>query len=180
MTTWADRRPLPGVVGRAVEHEQLSGLLDRARLVTLTGAAGVGKSVLARAVLEEHTARYDGTVLRVGCWDGPSRGGPAEALLRAAGPAYAAGQDPAPPPAHPGAGAPPGGAHQADATADPLAALTAYCRQRRAIVLLDDCDPQLDACARLVRPTRRCGSWRPRGARWDWPRSGSWRSRRSR
>ncbi|MFI9076402.1 ATP-binding protein [Streptomyces sioyaensis] len=155
MTTWADRRPLPGVVGRTVEHEQLSGLLDHARLVTLTGAAGVGKSVLARAVLEEHTARYDGAVLRVGCWDGPARGGPAEALLRAAGPSYVAGKDttrpPAGPVAHPGAGAPPGGAHRSDATTDHLAALTAYCRQRRAIVLLDDCDPQLDACARLVR-----------------------------
>ena len=75
MTAWADRRPLPGVVGRAVEHEQVSGLLGSAPLVTLTGAAGVGKSVLARAVLEEHTARHGGTVIRVGCWDGPAEGG---------------------------------------------------------------------------------------------------------
>ncbi|GAB7029504.1 AAA family ATPase [Streptomyces sp. NPDC021749] len=85
MTAWADRLPLPAVVGRAVEHQQLSGLLDTAPLVTLTGPAGVGKSVLARAVLEEHTARHDGTVIRVGCWDGLADGSVIDALLRAAG-----------------------------------------------------------------------------------------------
>ncbi|MEU9502584.1 AAA family ATPase [Streptomyces sp. NPDC048196] len=85
MTAWPDRPPLPGVVGRAVEHQQLSGLLGTAGLVTLTGPAGVGKSVLARAVLEEHTARHDGTVVRVGCWDGLADGGVTDALLRAAG-----------------------------------------------------------------------------------------------
>lgn len=162
MTTWADRRPLPGVVGRAVEHEQLSELLDSARLVTLTGAAGVGKSVLAHAVLAERTARYDGTVIRVGCWDGPPDGsgpdgsdgpdGPSEALLHAAQPAGRDGtRAPAGPPAHPGAGAPPGTARPADTATDRFAALTAYCRQRRAIVLLDDCDPRIEECARLVR-----------------------------
>ncbi|MFK4249537.1 ATP-binding protein [Streptomyces angustmyceticus] len=160
MTAWADHRPPPGVVGRAVEHEQVSGLLSGSPLVTLTGAAGVGKSVLAHAVLAEHTARHGGTVLRVGCWDGPSEGGPAEALLRAAGQADAAYRDTARPlarqtaepagtPSRPGrtpttsASAPAGG------TA--IAALAAYCRRQRATVLLDDCDPVRGECARLVR-----------------------------
>ncbi|MFJ9412052.1 hypothetical protein [Streptomyces sp. NPDC101393] len=76
MSAWAEDSPPPAVVGRAAEHERVSGLLDSARLVTLTGAAGVGKSVLARAVLDERTARHDGTVIRVGCWDGIAEGGP--------------------------------------------------------------------------------------------------------
>lgn len=163
MTAWADHRPLPGVVGRAVEHEQVSGLLTGASLVTLTGAAGVGKSVLARAVLEEYTARHGGTVIRVGCWDGPAEGGPAEALLRAAGQADTVCRDTARPlarqAADPGAGAPaPIGAGRTDATAartpaggTALAALAAHCRRQRATVLLDDCDPVLAECAQLVR-----------------------------
>ncbi|MFF8784618.1 ATP-binding protein [Streptomyces sp. NPDC015125] len=163
MTAWADHRPLPGVVGRAVEHEQVSGLLSGAPLVTLTGAAGVGKSVLARAVLEEHTARHGGTVIRVGCWDGLAEGGPAEALFRAAGQSDTACRDTARPlarqAADPGAGTPlPGGTGRTDATAactpvggTALAALVAHCRRQRATVLLDDCDPVLAECAQLVR-----------------------------
>ncbi|GAU71216.1 hypothetical protein SSP35_30_00090 [Streptomyces sp. NBRC 110611] len=163
MTAWADRGPLPGVVGRAVEHEQVSGLLSGARLVTLTGAAGVGKSALARAVLEEHTARHDGTVLRAACWDGLAQGGVIEALLRAAELPQAARRDAARAlarrTAHPCVGAPahgraggvdsPAGASRTEGTA--VAALTSYCRQHRTTVLLDDCDPVLDECAQLVR-----------------------------
>ncbi|MFH8570550.1 hypothetical protein [Streptomyces sp. NPDC017993] len=66
MSAWADQRPLPGVVGRAVDHEHLSGLLNGTPLVTLTGGAGVGKSLLASAVLEDHIARHKGTFVRIG------------------------------------------------------------------------------------------------------------------
>ncbi|MGW1375489.1 ATP-binding protein [Streptomyces sp. NPDC002446] len=163
MTAWADHGPLPGVVGRAIEHEQMSGLLRSAPLVTLTGAAGVGKSVLARAVLEEHTARLDGTVIRVACWDGLAEGGVTEALLRAAGLPDAARRSTAHAlarrTAHPcvsrpartraGAGASPSAAPPAPDEA--VEALTAHCRRYRATVLLDDCDPVLDECAQLVR-----------------------------
>ncbi|MEU9124562.1 AAA family ATPase [Streptomyces sp. NPDC048506] len=163
MTAWADRGPLPGVVGRAVEHEQVSGLLGSARLVTLTGAAGVGKSVLARTVLEEHTARHGRTVLKVGCWDGLAEGGVTEALLRAAGLPDAARRDAARAlarrRAHPcvsGPARPRAGSGDARAGTPPtdtsaVAALTTHCRQHRATVLLDDCDPVLDECAHLVR-----------------------------
>ncbi|MFJ9469968.1 ATP-binding protein [Streptomyces caniferus] len=160
MTAWADHRPPPGVVGRAVEHEQVSGLLSGAPLVTLTGAAGVGKSVLARAVLSEHTARHGGTVIRVGCWDGLAEGGLTEALLRAAGRADTACRDTARPLARQTAdprvsASPPGrvgsGAAGTPAGGTALAALAAHCRRQRAIVLLDDCDPVLTECARLVR-----------------------------
>ncbi|MGW1787386.1 ATP-binding protein [Streptomyces tubercidicus] len=166
MTARAERRPLPGVVGRAVEHELVSALLDSAPLVTLTGAAGVGKSVLARAVLEEHTARHDGTILRVGCWDGLPHGGLTEALLRAAHPGDDARRDTVTAfarrttPSHNGEPLHgrmgrtgptdvPTGPTPADDTA--IAALAAHCRRSRATILLDDCDPLREECAQLVR-----------------------------
>ncbi|MFE1774587.1 ATP-binding protein [Streptomyces sp. NPDC059008] len=163
MTAWADRGPLPDVVGRTVEHEQVSGLLRSAPLVTLTGAAGVGKSVLARAVLEEHTARQGGTVIRVACWDGLTEGGLTDALLRAAGLPDVARRHTARAlarrSAHPCVGRPArgpvgGGDSTADdpsAAGEGIAALTAHCRRHRATVLLDDCDPMLGECAQLVR-----------------------------
>ncbi|MEU5212896.1 LuxR family transcriptional regulator [Streptomyces sp. NPDC020742] len=240
MTVWADRGPLSGVVGRAVEQERVSGLLTSAPLVTLTGGPGVGKSVLARAVLEEHAARSGGPILRVTCWDGPAadpsvghggaqvdlvqvplpgvrlaedrrtEGGLIDALLRAARLPDAAHRDTglarahrtahrplgrstsdrtppsdSPASAHPsptcaaacGVDAPGCGAANISRAADApggvdapgcgaaatsrgvdasgcraaLAALAAYCRQQRATVLLDDCDPALGACAQLVR-----------------------------
>ncbi|MGW7577756.1 ATP-binding protein [Streptomyces sp. NPDC054765] len=163
MTAWADGRPPPGVVGRVVEHEQVAGLLDGAPLVTLTGAAGVGKSVLARAVLEEHTARHGGRVVRVGCWDGLAEGGLTDALLRAAGQADTACRDAAGRLAGRTAGprvgtTVPGRAGRTDAATGcapaggtALAALTAHCRRHRVTVLLDDCDPLRAECAQLVR-----------------------------
>ncbi|KUL49688.1 LuxR family transcriptional regulator [Streptomyces sp. NRRL F-4489] len=122
MTAWADHGPLPGVVGRAAEHELVAGLLDRAAPVTLTGPAGVGKSLLARAVLEERRPGPD-AVLRIPCWDGLTAAEPAGALRAAAG-------------------LPP---------ETPLTALAAHCRARRLVILLDDCDPLLEPCAQLVR-----------------------------
>ncbi|MFJ9855727.1 ATP-binding protein [Streptomyces sp. NPDC101150] len=150
MSAWAEGRPLPEVVGRAVEHERLSGLLDGSALVTLTGAAGVGKSVLARAVLDEHLARHGGTLIRIGCWDGLAEGALTDALLRAVGlptaaPAVAGG---APCPYGPPRGRP----ERADPAGGPaLSALAAHCVRHRAILLLDDCDPVVEACAQLVR-----------------------------
>ncbi|UZJ33006.1 AAA family ATPase [Streptomyces endophytica] len=154
-------------MGRAVEHQQLSGLLDTAPLVTLTGPAGVGKSVLARAVLEEHTARHDGTVVRIGCWDGLADGGVTDALLRAAGlPDAAARRETARALAHRTAHpcvsnrrrGRAGRAELPDTSTPAVAAggaaldaLTAHCRKHRVTLLLDDCDPVLDECAQLVR-----------------------------
>ncbi|MDC7335586.1 AAA family ATPase [Streptomyces lydicus] len=166
MTAWAEHGPLPGVVGRAVEHEQMSGLLGSAPLVTLTGGPGVGKSVLARAVLDEHTAQRGGTVIRVACWDGLTEGGLLDALLRAAGLPDAAHRDTARALAHrtahpcvskPARGRTGRADDRGPASPPPLpggraalAALGTYCRQQRATVLLDDCDPVLDECAQLV------------------------------
>ncbi|MEU5304742.1 ATP-binding protein [Streptomyces noursei] len=123
MTAWADHGPLPAVVGRAVEHEQVTGLLGGPGPVTLTGPAGVGKSLLARAVLQEHPAAHPGTVVRIACWDGLTADELTGALRRTAG-------------------LPPAGT---------VEELVRHCRAHRMIVLLDDCDPLLDACAALVR-----------------------------
>ncbi|MFB7630880.1 AAA family ATPase [Streptomyces sp. NPDC056149] len=123
MTAWAEHGPLPGVVGRAAEHEQLAGLLDGAAPITLTGPAGVGKSLLARAVLEERTADRPDAVVRITCWEELAADRLLGALLDAAG---------LPPRSTP-------------------EELAAHCRAHRVIVLLDDCDPLLDACAALVR-----------------------------
>ena len=46
-------QPLSGLVGRAEEMAQVQDCLERARLVTLTGAGGVGKTRLAIAVAGE-------------------------------------------------------------------------------------------------------------------------------
>ncbi|MEV0373524.1 AAA family ATPase [Streptomyces sp. NPDC050636] len=163
MSAWADRGPLPDLVGRAVEHERVSGLLSGSPLVTLTGAAGVGKSVLARAVLDGHTAQHGGTVIRVGCWDGLTESGLTDALARAAGldtvcrdTARAVARRTVRPCAYDAvrceADAPTGdGAQPPDADDTAVAALAAHCVRLRATLLLDDCDPLLDACARLAR-----------------------------
>lgn len=59
--TWES---LSGFVGRARELTEVSRLLDTSRLVTLTGAAGVGKSRLALALGEQCRSRFrDGTWL---------------------------------------------------------------------------------------------------------------------
>ncbi|UQA91021.1 ATP-binding protein [Streptomyces halobius] len=166
MSAWADRGSLPNVVGRAVEHERVSELLAGAPLITLTGAAGVGKSVLARTVLDEHAARHGGTIVRVGCWDGLSADGLTAALVRAAGLDTLrrdTTQAVARPAARPGpydtvrceADAPTGQGGRPSAPDDTgdtaVAELAAHCVRRRATLLLDDCDPLLDTCAGLVR-----------------------------
>ncbi|MFG2222451.1 ATP-binding protein [Streptomyces sp. NPDC048644] len=146
MSAWADHRPLPEMVGRAVEQQVVSELVDGAPLTTLTGPAGVGKSLLAHAVLEDRAARLDGTVVRVGCWDGLADGGLADALLHAAG---LDGAD-----ATSGAGAT-GGTNGVPGSG--VAALAAYCATERATLLLDDCDPVSAECARLVERLLRAG-----------------------
>ncbi|MDI3423473.1 ATP-binding protein [Streptomyces luteolus] len=70
------RRPgtgAPGeLVGRDEELARLDGLLDRHRLVTVTGAAGVGKSRLARAA----AGRREVEVVRARWWTEGPAGGP--------------------------------------------------------------------------------------------------------
>src|SRR4051812_35278385 len=56
------REPRSEFVGRRLELEALAGLLESARLVTLTGVGGVGKTRLAIRGSNEYAARH-GTAL---------------------------------------------------------------------------------------------------------------------
>jgi len=55
--------PMTAMVGREAELASIGALLDRARLVTLTGPSGVGKTKLAAEVARGLRARYP-----AGCW----------------------------------------------------------------------------------------------------------------
>ncbi|KOT69533.1 hypothetical protein ADK47_35820, partial [Streptomyces rimosus subsp. rimosus] len=132
MSAGAEDPPPPGITGRAAERGALRELLARSPLVTVTGPANVGKSTLARAVLEEaarHHGRPGGFV-RVGCREDVAEDGVTAALSRAAGLPY-------------------------DTTPQTLAA---HCARLGLTVLLDDCDPVAGACAWLVRQLLRAGA----------------------
>ncbi len=134
MSAGAEDPPPPGITGRAAECGALRELLARSPLVTVTGPANVGKSTLARAVLEEaarHHGRPGGFV-RVGCREDVAEDGVTAALSRAAGLPY-------------------------DTTPQNLAA---HCARLGLTVLLDDCDPVAGACAWLVRQLLRAGAGR--------------------
>ncbi|MFD7661112.1 LuxR family transcriptional regulator [Streptomyces sp. NPDC059788] len=139
MSAGAEGPPPPGIAGRAAEHSALRGLLARTPLVTVTGPANVGKSTLARTVLEEAARNgggLDGGFVRVGCREDVDASGVAAALNRAAGLPYDT----------------------------PPEALAAHCARRGLTVLLDDCDPMTGACAWLVRQLLRAGGRREAGA----------------
>ncbi|MEN2417405.1 AAA family ATPase [Streptomyces rimosus] len=132
MSAGAEDPPPPGITGRAAERGALRELLARSPLVTVTGPANVGKSTLARAVLEEaarHHGRPGGFV-RVGCREDVAEDGVTAALSRAVGLPY-------------------------DTTPQTLAA---HCARLGLTVLLDDCDPVAGACAWLVRQLLRAGA----------------------
>ena len=117
--------PLTSFVGRERERAEVAALLAAQRLVTLTGPGGTGKTRLALQVATEVLAAY------------PGRG--------VAGGAGGAGR--------PGAGAP----HRAAAAGVPeepgrplLVTLVEALRPRRLLLVLDNCEHLLDACARLA------------------------------
>ncbi|MEU6700690.1 LuxR C-terminal-related transcriptional regulator [Pseudonocardia sp. NPDC046786] len=109
-------------VGRSAEPAALRALLDRHRLVTVTGPGGVGKTRLARQAL---AARPGDPA----CWADLGSAGTPERVAQVV---TAAARVPVGP----------GG--------DALDALTTWLRARRALVCLDTCEHLLDACARLV------------------------------
>ncbi|MFI9230040.1 LuxR family transcriptional regulator [Streptomyces rimosus] len=134
MSAGAEDPPPPGITGRAAERGALRELLARSPLVTVTGPANVGKSTLARAVLEEAARHHfrPGSFVRVGCREDVAEDGVTAALSRAAGLPH-------------------------DTTPQILAA---HCARLGLTVLLDDCDPVAGACAWLVRQLLRAGAGR--------------------
>ncbi|MCK2215838.1 LuxR family transcriptional regulator [Actinomadura sp. ATCC 31491] len=112
-----------GFVGRRHELSVARRMLHTSRLLTLTGAGGVGKTRLALKIAETlRPAFQDVEVVELG---GLAAGEPLEAAV-----ARALGVDP-------------GGGEPARALADHLSG-------RRTLLVLDDCEHVRDACARLV------------------------------
>jgi predicted ATPase/DNA-binding SARP family transcriptional activator len=140
---------LSSFVGRSGSVDHIVGLLDDARLVTLAGPGGVGKTRLAREVAEclaEHTR---------GTGDRPPFAGGVWWVDLAAVPP---GADPAPAVAaalgvrpSPGAGA---GGDLADVLAAAVGSAVGLPREwgaaHRLLLVLDNCEQVVDACADLV------------------------------
>ncbi|MFI6944140.1 ATP-binding protein [Streptomyces sp. NPDC050418] len=146
-----------GLIGREEELARLRRMGDDGeRLISVVGAAGVGKSALARAALE--TGGRGRTVVEVR-WPGPGRSahappksdGPAAAVLAALGQAKAADAK--------AGGVRAAGAKAADVRAaraaridDVVRSLSARLRPRRELVLfLDDMDPVQEACTTVAQ-----------------------------
>jgi predicted ATPase len=136
-------RQTSGFVGRAAELVRLRELLHTSRLVTVTGAAGVGKTRLAVRVASEPAGGFrDGTYLvDLSAIDDPAGLAPAVAA-RLAAPAPAGGTGLA-------------GSTGLDARLAreaPLAAeaLLTFVRDRELLLILDTCEHLIDACAALA------------------------------
>lgn len=118
-------RPLGEFVGRKREAGQLAELLGGHRLVTLTGAAGVGKSRLAVEVARSAAGRYPGGIWFVEL----STLATAELVPQAVADALGVRAEP--------------GVRLADTLAAVLA-------RRRALLILDNCEHLLPACRGLA------------------------------
>jgi predicted ATPase/DNA-binding CsgD family transcriptional regulator len=112
-------------VGREAEFAQLAALLDTARLVTVTGPGGVGKTRLALRVAAKVAARYPDGVCLVDL--SPVSGSRLVSALSAAlgGPA-GTGDD------------------------QELDVILGYLRDRRQLLILDTCEHVIESCATLA------------------------------
>ncbi|SDC98063.1 helix-turn-helix transcriptional regulator [Rhodococcus tukisamuensis] len=116
---------LTSFVGRSVEMSDVREILAHNRLMTLTGAGGVGKTRLALRVAAEVAGDFDGGVWCVDLAPLTDPGGVPGAMARALGL-----------PDQPGR-----------STTDTL---TRFIADARTLVVLDNCEHLLDACAALV------------------------------
>jgi predicted ATPase/class 3 adenylate cyclase len=122
--------PVTSFVGRADELEQVSALLSKARVVTLTGVGGVGKTRLALEVAAVVESRF-----RDGAWLVElAQVRDPEAVARAVATALKAPDMP--------------GVSVVDALAE-------FLRARQQLLVLDNCEHLLDSVAELVRRLER-------------------------
>ena len=117
--------PLTSLVGRTREREAVLALLESARLVTLTGTGGIGKTRLALAVAADLVDRYAGGVWLV------ELAPLAEAALVSAAVARALNLE-------------------EEAHRPLLTTLTERLKERRLLLLLDNCEHLVAPCAALV------------------------------
>lgn len=113
--------PLSPLIGRRPELDQLLSALSGARLITVTGPGGAGKTRLGVEAAQRLAGSFG-----EGAWfvELAPLADPAQVAATAAGVLSLT-----------------------ESAADPLAALIDYLRHRRALLLLDNCEHLLDACA---------------------------------
>ncbi|MFG3657116.1 BTAD domain-containing putative transcriptional regulator [Streptomyces sp. NPDC047706] len=135
------RARLTSFVGRAVDIEAIRGDLATARLVTLLGPGGAGKTRLSQEAAENvRDAAPDGVWLaELAPVDDPAA--VPEAVLTAIGARETV--------LH-GAGAEELRAAVADRHDDPVARLVEHCARRRMLLVLDNCEHVVEAAARLA------------------------------
>ncbi|MDB4884381.1 MAG: hypothetical protein JWL95_3147, partial [Gemmatimonadetes bacterium] len=115
---------LTGLIGRAREIEEIERLLASSRLITLTGAGGSGKTRLALEVAARVATRYDDVEwIELASLSDPAL------LVQHVASALDVNEEP-------------GGTL--------LAAIVARLRERRALLVLDNCEHLLDATTALV------------------------------
>src|SRR5215469_742210 len=118
------------LVGRKAELAQLGSLLERARLTTLTGTGGVGKTRLAVRAAAQAVSRYpDGVIFADLSLAGGGRGRTAALAIVASA-----------------LGLSPDGIDEQEQ----LATILGYLGDRRLLLVLDTCEHVVDACARLT------------------------------
>ncbi|MEU3767488.1 LuxR C-terminal-related transcriptional regulator [Amycolatopsis keratiniphila] len=119
------RRPLTSYVSRADDEDEVRRLLGAGRLVTLTGAGGVGKTRLAAQVASSLTRAFPGGVAVAGLGELRDERLVARTVADALG------------------------LHDTAGRTD-LEAVVSYLRPRRSLLLLDNCEHVLDGSADLV------------------------------
>ncbi|MEU6931062.1 BTAD domain-containing putative transcriptional regulator [Streptomyces sp. NPDC046374] len=137
--------PLTHLIGRAEAVTQVTRLLNGTRLVTLTGAGGVGKTRLAVAAAAEEAGRSDRTELPDGVWlveFAGVRDGTAADLAQVVAATLGIRDDA--PTALPGTGAGAAGAPS------PAHRLASALRDRRTLLVLDNCEHVVDAAVELA------------------------------
>jgi predicted ATPase len=117
--------PLTSLIGRTRELDAVSATMRRTRLVTLTGPGGVGKTRLATELARRQIGRRSDGVWLVDLTTGPSDPDPAAELARTLD---VGGRS----------------------AARPTESLRRYLADRDLLLVLDNCEHVVDACAELV------------------------------
>ncbi|WP_030688067.1 AfsR/SARP family transcriptional regulator [Streptomyces sp. NRRL B-1347] len=133
------RARLTSFVGRAADIEAIREDLRRARLVTLVGPGGAGKTRLSQEAAEEIDAPDGVWLAELAPVDDPE--GVPEAVLTALGARQTVLR---------GAGAEELRAAAERLGDDPVRRLTEYCAPRRMLLILDNCEHVIDAAAHLA------------------------------